>query len=692
MSISSTTTTASFVGNNSTSTPYPLTGINYIDSTHVKVYADGIDISNICTFADGTDGTGSFTTNPAKAATVAIEVFLTPDLDQPVSLQETGSLPAKTLENQGFDRLNMQIRWLARRVANCFTLGNTEDASSTGTADNLLGFDGSGDIAEIPNTTFEPAKGVDDNFVTDAEKVVIAATSNTNTGDQVIPVSTVDFDPVATDNSTDVTKAGTGTYVSLDTGTQVLTVDPIDEADLNASINASLDLADTSIQSLASIEGNTILSTAATVGQVLQSDGDTTCSFVDLIGGGNAQTANPLSQFAATTSAQLAGVISDETGTGALVLATSPTLVTPALGTPSAVDLTNATNYPETNGTVQGTGATTLNIVAADEGAFASTTVRGEGSVDLQTNRNAVTQVAGGVGSVLIGGEDCTAAGDKSACIGGFNNSASGANSICLSGRDSDADANFTLTAGNEAKCGGFAGARVFGDSSGTAITAIQADEFTIQGSTLRLIEGNQGVGKVLTSDGSGRGNWAALPVANTTTEGVVELATQAEVDAGTDTSRVVTPETLAAYRGGISVASYYFEGTNTTSTSFSAVVALTEEYDGDGIGTVSSGIVTLGAGTYKIDYSGDFLEDEVSAGTTDYFNVEIRQNNVAVRSHRVNNADAGTYAAETRRNVSGCVVITSASSQNVTFYHDEPVGTSVLYYQNVSMVFTKLA
>jgi hypothetical protein len=36
--------------------------------------------------------------------------------------------------------------------------------------------------------------------------------------------------------------------------------------------------------------------------------------------------ADPLSQFAATTSAQLAGVISDETGTGALVFAASPTL------------------------------------------------------------------------------------------------------------------------------------------------------------------------------------------------------------------------------------------------------------------------------------------------------------------------------------------------------------------------------
>ena len=45
-------------------------------------------------------------------------------------------------------------------------------------------------------------------------------------------------------------------------------------------------------------------------------------------GNGNALTANPLSQFAATTSAQLAGVISDETGSGALVFGTSPTFAT----------------------------------------------------------------------------------------------------------------------------------------------------------------------------------------------------------------------------------------------------------------------------------------------------------------------------------------------------------------------------
>lgn len=44
-----------------------------------------------------------------------------------------------------------------------------------------------------------------------------------------------------------------------------------------------------------------------------------------------------LSQFAATTSAQLAGVISDETGSGALVFGTSPTLTTPKATTTMGV-------------------------------------------------------------------------------------------------------------------------------------------------------------------------------------------------------------------------------------------------------------------------------------------------------------------------------------------------------------------
>ena len=81
-----------------------------------------------------------------------------------------------------------------------------------------------------------------------------------------------------------------------------------------------------------------------------------------------------LRQFAATTSAELAAVISNETGSGALVFATSPTLTTPDLGTPSTIVLTSATGLPLTTGIVGlGTGQTTLLNSAANSGVTAAT-------------------------------------------------------------------------------------------------------------------------------------------------------------------------------------------------------------------------------------------------------------------------------------------------------------------------------
>jgi hypothetical protein len=62
-----------------------------------------------------------------------------------------------------------------------------------------------------------------------------------------------------------------------------------------------------------------------TTGQALIVSGAGLPSWTTLAGGGNALTTNPLSQFASTTSLQLAGVISDETGTDELVFANSPT-------------------------------------------------------------------------------------------------------------------------------------------------------------------------------------------------------------------------------------------------------------------------------------------------------------------------------------------------------------------------------
>jgi len=79
-------------------------------------------------------------------------------------------------------------------------------------------------------------------------------------------------------------------------------------------------------------------------------------------------TTGTLAQFAATTSLQLKNIISDETGSGALVFATSPTLVTPILGTPTSGTLTNATGLPIVGGT---TG--TLSVARGGTGVTTST-------------------------------------------------------------------------------------------------------------------------------------------------------------------------------------------------------------------------------------------------------------------------------------------------------------------------------
>lgn len=63
-----------------------------------------------------------------------------------------------------------------------------------------------------------------------------------------------------------------------------------------------------------------------------------------------ALTANKLSVFAATTSAELAGVISDETGTGSLVFATAPTFAT-SITTPSVLATANDSGALGASGT-----------------------------------------------------------------------------------------------------------------------------------------------------------------------------------------------------------------------------------------------------------------------------------------------------------------------------------------------------
>ena len=91
----------------------------------------------------------------------------------------------------------------------------------------------------------------------------------------------------------------------------------------------------------------------------------------------------------------LALAISDESGTGVVVFNTSPTLVTPALGTPSALVLTNATGTPSAITLTNGTALPVSGITAS------TSTALGVGSVELgHATDTTLARVSAGVVSI----------------------------------------------------------------------------------------------------------------------------------------------------------------------------------------------------------------------------------------------------------------------------------------------------
>lgn len=97
-----------------------------------------------------------------------------------------------------------------------------------------------------------------------------------------------------------------------------------------------------------------------------------------------ALTSNKISDFASVTSSELAGKVSDETGSGSLVFASSPTLTTPTIGVATATSVNKvAITAPATSATLTLANGSTLATSGANSITLTST---GTTNVTLPTS------------------------------------------------------------------------------------------------------------------------------------------------------------------------------------------------------------------------------------------------------------------------------------------------------------------
>jgi hypothetical protein len=235
----------------------------------------------------------------------------------------TGSASLNLLKSG--DTMSGAIAMGANKITGLGTpTANTTDAANTAYVDTAITTAITNVIASAPallDTLDElaAALGDDANFATTvttnlAAKANIA--SPTFTGVPAAPTASV---------NTNTTQIATTAYVMAATVAPSNLTGPITSSGSATSIASQTGtgtkfVVDTSPTLVTPVLG---VATATSI------NGTTIPSSVTLV-----KTADTLATLSATTSAQLAGVISDETGSGALVFGTSPTIATPVISSP----------------------------------------------------------------------------------------------------------------------------------------------------------------------------------------------------------------------------------------------------------------------------------------------------------------------------------------------------------------------
>jgi hypothetical protein len=148
-------------------------------------------------------------------------------MDQPTVLIEGGQLPAKVIEEQGFDRLNMQTRTNVRQIGNTLrvpdyeagldALPGVEERSGT---DKVVGFDDVGQPILVELDTLNSASALDQAVDSATSSANDAATSETNALNSAVSaansaLSAKGFIVITTQNFTDIPTAYPTDQVSV---------------------------------------------------------------------------------------------------------------------------------------------------------------------------------------------------------------------------------------------------------------------------------------------------------------------------------------------------------------------------------------------------------------------------------------------------------------------------------------------
>lgn len=288
-----------------------------------------------------------------------------------------------------------------------------------------------------------------------------------------------------------------------------------------------------------------------------------------------ALTANKLSAFAATTSAELAGVISDETGSGVLVFGTSPALTTPAIAGGTATGLTGLA-IRDTSAAFDVTLAATSSSALTAGRTLTLDMVNAARTIKLQ-------------GNLDIGGTLTTAA--------AF--STSGANALTLT---TTGATNVTLpTTGTLATLGGteiFSGAKTFTadvavdnqkallfyetDANGSNYIGLKAPASVTADKVFTLPDGDGAANQVLKTDGAGALGWASVTSKVTSVRGqmIRRGASADEAFTASTNNRVVRGDGTDAVLGQIDATDFFAAGAYATGSAAGTLPPVTSMSD----------------------------------------------------------------------------------------------------------------